>query len=394
MVSIKSIHPFPARMAPEIALKALSYLPAGSTILDPMVGSGTVLRMASEFGYTGIGFDSDPLAVLLTKVWTTPIDTIKLRNSAEDLSEKLKRRSCQNSLPEWIEYDNETKVFVNFWFANKQKRDLSCLSKEINKIGGSIGDALKLALSRLIITKNRGASLARDVSHGRPHRVRQKNDFNVTKEFEKAVEFLITRLEEQKLQGKVKVKIGDARNLSKVESDSIDAILTSPPYLNAVDYLRGHKLSLVWLGYKISEIRAIRSNNIGVEKACEVNADLKLAGKMTRGMGKLDQLNARQKNIIQRYVLDLFQMIQEVHRTLKSNRQAVFVIGNSCLCDIYINNAQAIKNAAKHVDLRFVEEFEHELPENRRYLPPPTKQTDSDLEKRMRTECVITFLKP
>ena len=38
---IKPIHPFPARMAPELAIDALHLLPKGSLVLDPMAGSGT-----------------------------------------------------------------------------------------------------------------------------------------------------------------------------------------------------------------------------------------------------------------------------------------------------------------------------------------------------------------
>lgn len=67
---IPPVHPFPARMAPEIAFRRLRRLPPGSVILDPMAGSGTVLRHATELGHKAIGFDLDPLAVLMTQVWT------------------------------------------------------------------------------------------------------------------------------------------------------------------------------------------------------------------------------------------------------------------------------------------------------------------------------------
>ncbi|GHO82470.1 hypothetical protein [Dictyobacter formicarum] len=54
MVSIRPIHAFPARMAPEIALKELQKLPQHSIILDPMMGSGTVLRVALNCGLRAI----------------------------------------------------------------------------------------------------------------------------------------------------------------------------------------------------------------------------------------------------------------------------------------------------------------------------------------------------
>jgi tRNA G10 N-methylase Trm11 len=60
-------------MAPELALETLSKLKKNSLVLDPMAGSGTVLRDATELGHRAIGFDVDPLAVLMARVWTTPV---------------------------------------------------------------------------------------------------------------------------------------------------------------------------------------------------------------------------------------------------------------------------------------------------------------------------------
>ena len=64
---VKPIHLFAARMAPEIAFNALEGLPEDSLVLDPMAGSGTVLRTISEFGFRGVGIDIDPLSVLMAK---------------------------------------------------------------------------------------------------------------------------------------------------------------------------------------------------------------------------------------------------------------------------------------------------------------------------------------
>src|SRR5262245_22373122 len=83
---LKPIHPFPARMAPEVALAETKALPAGSLLLDPMTGSGTAVRFASEHGHHAIAVDSDPLAALMTRVWTAPICTERLLNVANDLS--------------------------------------------------------------------------------------------------------------------------------------------------------------------------------------------------------------------------------------------------------------------------------------------------------------------
>ena len=46
-----TIHPFPARMAPELALQSLGLLESG-VVLDPMTGSGTVARVAKDRALT------------------------------------------------------------------------------------------------------------------------------------------------------------------------------------------------------------------------------------------------------------------------------------------------------------------------------------------------------
>src|SRR5260221_4841210 len=78
------IHPFPARMAPGIALEALGRNKVPLRVLDPMAGSGTVLAVARAKGHKAFGLDLDPLAVLLAGVWNRTIHaergTDKARN--------------------------------------------------------------------------------------------------------------------------------------------------------------------------------------------------------------------------------------------------------------------------------------------------------------------------
>ena len=47
---------------------------------------------------------------------------------------------------------------------------------------------------------------------------------------------------------------------------SVDLIVTSPPYANAIDYMRAHKFSLVWLGQPIANLSHLRGKYIGAER--------------------------------------------------------------------------------------------------------------------------------
>src|SRR5260370_39908595 len=82
------IHPFPARMAPGIALEALGESNTPLRVLDPMSGSGTVLAVARAQGHHAFGVDVDPLAVLLAGVWTRTVETDGVNDSAEEVLDR------------------------------------------------------------------------------------------------------------------------------------------------------------------------------------------------------------------------------------------------------------------------------------------------------------------
>jgi tRNA G10 N-methylase Trm11 len=390
---INPIHPFPARMAPDIVLEETRQLTRGSLLLDPMTGSGTVVREASENGHNAIGFDLDPLAVLMSKVWTTPINTQDLRRAAtEVVSEAMDLKVEDVSLP-WIDSDEETLKVIDYWFAEAQQYDLRKLSGILSGMRGKIRDALRIALSRIIITKKRGASLAWDVSHSRPHRVRDVNDFPVINEFLRSVEFLAKKFDKQPPPGKVSVRRGDARDLRDVESCSIDAVVTSPPYLNAIDYLRGHRLALVWFGYQVAELRSVRSNSIGSDRHPNLD-DGELITTVTNAMPMLNALPRKERRMFDRYVIDLHSMIDEIYRVLRRRGRAILVVGNSTLKGILIDNAQAVSIIAEQRGFTSDLPTKREIPASRRYLPPPSDGETSDLKKRMRTEMILRYQKP
>jgi hypothetical protein len=258
---------------------------------------------------------------------------------------------------------------------------------------GPIGEALQLVLSKIVVTKDRGASLARDVSHSRPRRVPRDAGFDVWAGFLRAARRLAFSLAAQPPPGNVTVARGDARDLRGVLPTSVDAVVTSPPYLNAIDYLRGHRLALVWLGYRVGDLRAIRATSIGAERAPENGADAAQAADLKRALGAIEHLPGRVSRMVDRYLLDMAATLEEVHRVLRPGSRAVFVVGNCSLRGIFVENAAAVRYAAERCGFTVVGAHERELPPNRRYLPPPAVAPGSDLAKRLRTETVLTCLR-
>jgi DNA modification methylase len=384
---MKFIHPFPARMAPEIVLQKLSNLNKDKIVLDPMVGSGMVLNAASRLGLKSFGVDLDPLAVLISRVCSTKIDIEKSRNVLRGLIEKAKTVKYQDIVLPWIDNNDETVKFIDYWFDKKQisqMRALSyCLVQNPICSNGNILNILKVSISRLIITKEPRISLARDTAHSRPHKTIETNNYDIFENLPKSLEEVLKALKPEEIVDNSKIFLSDARKLDKFSDSQFDVIITSPPYLNAIDYMRGHKFSLIWFGYSISDLKKIRSNSIGVEKGIDVS----MCKEFISG---LCDIAISDSPMILRYFIDLYKQLNESYRVLKPKGQATFVIGNSLLKDRPIYNNELLKRAAINAGFIFLSEESRGIPASRRYLPISGL---SDLSKRMKKEFILTFTK-
>lgn len=385
-MSLSPIHPFPARMAPELAYHSLGTVPESGRVLDSMCGSGTVARASVELGFHSVGVDIDPLAILIARVWTTPLDLQKMCTDAGHVVRTAKSLSAGNI--EWIR-DPETERFICYWFAPRQRAELARLTTALRQQREPVKSALTVALSRIIISKEMMASLARDTSHSRPHKVAASNDFDVYAGFSRSVRYVAARLKPGLIKGQADIRCADARVLEGLDDESFDLALTSPPYLNAIDYLRGHRLTLVWLGYQVGPLRKTRAVSVGAEKSmprADVPIDVSPFVKERSGA----TITPRHWGWIHRYAFDMDVVLRQLGRVVKRDGQIVLVLGNSFLRGVVINNASLIEALAKRIGFRLQDRRTRKIPARRRYLPPPGSG-QSALDARMRTETVLAF---
>jgi len=372
-------------MAPDVARESLSHLPVGARVIDPMCGSGSVLRACVEGDLDCAGLDIDPLAVLMASVWTRSLDVNDLTDRAAEAVNTAKALAGSDvKLPD----DAETMRFIDYWFASSQQDQLARLAVAVGREeDASMRDALRIALSRIIVTKERGASMARDVSHSRPHRVWFDGSFDVYAAFTRSARQLVSRLAPEAIKGTARVALGDARNLAGLDDRSFDAAVTSPPYLNAIDYLRGHRMTLAWLGHDISDLRAIRSSSIGAERQL---VDVAIDVDQFISRSDTSTLTDGQVGWVRRYADDMGSVLKELRRVVKPGGRVTVVVGNSVIRGASVDNAGIIENLADTLDLTRVRRADRDIPSRRRYLPPP-KDGGGLLDARMRQETVLTF---
>jgi SAM-dependent methyltransferase len=381
------VHPFPARMAPELALDRLPDEPA--CVLDQMMGSGTIPVLAGTRGHSAVGYDLDPLALLIAEVWGRSLDGEKYVEAAEEVADKA-RSSGELELPTG---DAETVAFIERWFDEVARQRLSALAFSIEGQDPVLKPALWCAFSRLIITKDVGASLARDVSHSRPHKVRERTDFDPIANFVRSAREVTRRhatLDAQRpAEEKLVLDRIDARSLPLADN-SIDMAMTSPPYLVAIDYLRGHRMSLVWMGYTMDELRNLRGTTIGAERARNDGDDHEELISATLGGGA----PRRTRGVFRRYLYDLHAVLSETARVLKTGGSAVFVVADATLFGLPVALGDVLDALARSVGLEKRERVERELPADRRYLPPPSSKEKSTLKSRMRHEVCLGYVVP
>jgi SAM-dependent methyltransferase len=385
-------------MAPGIALEALGETNTPLRVLDPMTGSGTVLAVARARGHRAFGVDLDPLAVVLARVWTRTIDAQQIRDRATAVLSQARRLFA--SLPTSKAYpngsDEETRAFIRYWFDDYARRQLAALAQAIGGVHDSgTREVLWCGFSRLIITKQAGASLAMDLSHSRPHKTFTRAPLKPFAHFLTAVERVVSNCPHAaagEAVGPVAVvKTGDARKLN-IAAESIDLVLTSPPYLNAIDYMRCSKFSLVWMGYNVSALREIRSESVGTEASSKHAVDEPWVQSLIKSLSLKPALSARDHALLSTYAWDMNRALSEVSRVLCPQGRAVYVVGESTSRGTFIRNSAIITGVAERQGLKLMSRHWRGLPENRRYLPPPGKGK-ALLDGRVRREVIVEFRK-
>lgn len=399
-LSFRPIHPFPARMASKIVWDELQRKSTNPTltVLDPMAGSGTTVVTARLLGHSGLAFDTDPLAVLIARAWAADVDVEELTAQGEKVLALATRRAQRMKLRLAYPADanGETREFVRYWFDGVARRQLTALSSAIaDEPNSTLRSLLWCAFSRLIIVKDAGASRAMDVSHSRPHRSFDRAPVKPLEAFMRALKVVATNspFTDAEDLPQASVRRGDARRLP-LEKHSVDVVVTSPPYLNAIDYLRGHKFSLIWMGYDVDALRAVRARNVGTEVSADEESETPIVCRALRRMGS-DGLPDREVGMLRRYAHDMKRVLGEIARVLKPAGTATLVVGDSTVRGQFVANSKGLRVLAESSGLEFVSRRTRFLPPNRRYLPPPEwKSAGENLERRMREEVILTFRQP
>lgn len=421
--SSHNFHSFPAKFPPQLPKLFIEELThPNDVVLDPMVGSGTTVIEAYSAYRKGIGFDIDPLAIKIAKVKTTPFNKRELLKLGSDIFIQAKADYIENK--EKLEkllieyFDPKTREFLDYWFLKETQLELISLRNQINAIKNEFYRLFfEVILSSVIITKSGGVSLALDLGHTRPHKVKalldskgniihNNNSLVVTKksyqtkniksaiaEFRKRFNQNINSIISLSNAPEPIISCCDSQKLS-LASETIDLIVTSPPYAsNAIDYMRAHKFSLVWLGFALEELTKKRNEYIGSESTTNYIFE-ELPEFTCTKIAEISAIDLNRGKVLTRYFSEMKKSLSEMYRVLKPQRIAIIVLGSSIMKGVNTETHICLQEIGK--SLGFTESYIgiRELDRNKRMLPASReKNMTSQIQQRMHEEYVIGFYK-
>lgn len=393
-------HAFPAKFPPQLPKKFIEHLTKpGDSVLDPMMGSGTTVLEAFLTGRQGVGFDIDPLALRLCKVKVTPLEihqVAEIGNSVlEQAQARLKKDTDQLRQIIGSRFDEASRKFIDYWFAAETQLELIALISEIELVNDdNIRGFLELVFSAIIITKSGGVSLARDLAHTRPHKVEDKKVRSAFAEYEKRLKKNLKSLAHLATgNSKVDFYCANAQSLT-LPDNIVDLIVTSPPYAsNAINYMRAHKFSLVWLGYSIDELSRLRKEYIGGEATNNLQFK-RLPDFSEQIILKIAEQDQKKAGVLRRYYSEMMASLTEMHRVLKPGRAAVIVVGSSRMRGIDTQTQICLGEIGQHVGFELVHIATRKLDRDKRMMPARREGINSQIEERMHEEYIIGFLKP
>ena len=267
------IYPYKGKFHPQMirALLNILKLEVNDSVLDPFIGSGTTAVEAQLLGINCTGIDVSPLCVLQSKVKTESIYAIDEIRGLED------------------------EAIASFKLSNSTHGPR--VKKAVAEDYGGFLDSIKGKFVRNFYLMAKLVAVSESVRRGR----------DSVKSFVKNLERMISSVDDYvKAVGKLNIRLGnvdiregDARQLP-LEDESVQGIITSPPYSIALDYVANDAHAFEAMGYDPDRMR---EEFIGV-----------------RGKGKTR---------IKLYNEDIVKSLREMHRVLEKGRCCAIVIGNA-----------------------------------------------------------------
>ena len=401
------IHSYPAMMVCPISrniIKIMNEVMPISSLFDPFSGSGTVLVEGMLAGIPNIlGNDINPLALFLAKAKTTLLDVNALQYSANELLSSIQNRYEQymlqiDSVDDVLmnaygldltaksgwgddgshylkEFCEKNKVNISipdfknigYWFKPRAILLLQIIKEEINEIKDkNIRDFIFVAFSesiRLVSNRRNGEF---KMFRMPPAKVEEFTP-NVVKEFStilqrnvKKMNSFVEACADTGTSSKVTIFHNNATILQDIANESVDLVITSPPYGDSrttVAYGEYSRLSLQWLGIENLSEKEI----MGIDRSLMGGAKFRNGFEYTipslslrESLFKIKDIDLERAGDVYSFYSDLEKSIKAISEKTKTDGYHFWVVGNRTVKGELLKTDVIISEIADHYGLEHI----------------------------------------
>lgn len=367
-----------ASFSPSFVRDTLSFLDLtkDSRILDPWNGSGTTTQVAQEMGYSTIGYDINPVMVIVAKSKKTDPDlAASLHTLCLDIINKAKRYR------KVLLVDHEP---LETWFCPETAAVIRKLERAIQHLLVSekysfllAGTALKpissLAAFFYVALFRSLRELANPFFCTNPtwiKKPKQKEDrilaptnliYHLFQHYVQEMEKLLghsQRIKPQYAKNSI-LEVADSQEIP-LPDESIEAVISSPPYCTRIDYTVATSLELALLGCdKQTYVKRLREKTIGSPVILKEDLTIQENWGATclDTLGKIRHHKTKASKsyyykTYTQYFTSIYQSLQEIGRILKKDGSCVLVVQDSYYKDIHVNLPAIIEEMGKTLTWR------------------------------------------
>jgi len=322
-------HSYPARFIPQIPKTFINlFTNENDIVIDPFCGCGTTIVESFLSGRASIGNDFNPLACLITKVKARLIPEEELNLLGKKIIGIKRYVDSNHRRPEYFRKLPKRNISNLF---NKDMINELCLIKEgLDELKDKHGiyELGLVALSATIWSL-----------------IESENGIDIFANFYRKITSMRDTIREMrnvvKKEPRVEVIYGDARFL-EIDSNISKLIVTSPPYVNALDYYRVHMYNMLWLGM---DYEGFRKHEIGGHS----------------------HYIANRFRLLSEYLADMLRSMIEMNRVLKRGGVCVIAIGNSSLEYELIESYKHFLAFAPYLNFRSIKTIFRNIDTTRKY---------------------------
>ena len=310
-----NIHRYSGKFIPQIAGKAMELLTEPKDlVLDSYMGSGTTLLEALLRDRNSVGVDLNPLAVLISKVKTSTVSPDDLKEIYAELIPYVDSLDSDGQLSWMLRPFDEDRIreqieknewrLHDAWNTKWYQPDVlhqlvqiySCLETIENEKAKNIA---LVAFSNILRRSSNASSRYPNVMYDKNAKKKPLPARPFLTELYDVIE-AVTALSNQLANRSCTARILLQNNLKlPMDAESVDAIISHPPYIAAVPYAEYGALSLSWLGYDCKAL------------------DWELTGGRRQSV-----------QVVSRFANDYRQYFSESYRVLKPDKYMFLMVGN------------------------------------------------------------------